>query len=140
MKRFALGFFYLVVFAVFSPHYQDSYLTSDDFGVSLCPKLNLTSIFDVFLSQLPIFITLFFFPQAQPFWYRCVYILIWGKISLYKYVSCWVIAVSFPFGLQKHAWKLDCCDHSQKKGKNPRPRLLTLALRESELKKKKITK
>ncbi|XP_018587501.1 lysophospholipid acyltransferase 5 [Scleropages formosus] len=30
--------------------------------------------------------------EAQPFWYRCVYILIWAKISLYKYVSCWVIA------------------------------------------------
>lgn len=61
MKRFSLGFFYLVVFAVFSTYYQDSYFTTDEFG-------------------------------AQPFWYRCVYILIWGKISLYKYVSCWVIA------------------------------------------------
>ncbi|XP_036394096.1 lysophospholipid acyltransferase 5 [Megalops cyprinoides] len=30
--------------------------------------------------------------EAQPFWYRCVYILIWAKINLYKYVSCWVIA------------------------------------------------
>ncbi|MBN3299688.1 MBOA5 acyltransferase, partial [Amia calva] len=30
--------------------------------------------------------------EAQPFLYRCVYILLWGKITLYKYVSCWVIA------------------------------------------------
>uniref|UniRef100_A0AAY5K4B2 Lysophospholipid acyltransferase 5 n=1 Tax=Esox lucius TaxID=8010 RepID=A0AAY5K4B2_ESOLU len=30
--------------------------------------------------------------DAQPFWYRCVFILIWAKIILYKYVSCWVIA------------------------------------------------
>uniref|UniRef100_A0A667YCA2 Lysophospholipid acyltransferase 5 n=1 Tax=Myripristis murdjan TaxID=586833 RepID=A0A667YCA2_9TELE len=29
--------------------------------------------------------------EAQPFWYRCVFILIWAKIILYKYVSCWVI-------------------------------------------------
>lgn len=35
-----------------------------------------------------------FFPQAQPFWYRCVFILLWAKVILYKYVSCWVIAVS----------------------------------------------
>ncbi|XP_028665777.1 lysophospholipid acyltransferase 5 [Erpetoichthys calabaricus] len=28
----------------------------------------------------------------QPFWYRCLYILIWGKVTLYKYVSCWLIA------------------------------------------------
>lgn len=34
------------------------------------------------------------FPQAQPFWYRCVFILLWAKVILYKYVSCWVIAVS----------------------------------------------
>lgn len=34
------------------------------------------------------------FPQAQPFWYRCVFLLIWAKVILYKYVSCWVIAVS----------------------------------------------
>ncbi|KAG9344957.1 hypothetical protein JZ751_009497 [Albula glossodonta] len=30
--------------------------------------------------------------EAQPFWYRCFYILVWAKINLYKYVSCWVIA------------------------------------------------
>ncbi|XP_076010823.1 lysophospholipid acyltransferase 5 isoform X2 [Genypterus blacodes] len=29
--------------------------------------------------------------EAQPFWYRCVFILLWGKIKLYKYVSCWAI-------------------------------------------------
>lgn len=54
------------------------------------------------------FQSLVLFPQAQPFWYRCVYVLIWGKISLYKYVSCWVIAVSFLFDPQEYAWKLDC--------------------------------
>lgn len=30
--------------------------------------------------------------EAQPFWYRCVFILLWAKFNLYKYVSCWVIA------------------------------------------------
>ncbi|XP_028836972.1 lysophospholipid acyltransferase 5 isoform X2 [Denticeps clupeoides] len=30
--------------------------------------------------------------EAQPFWYRCVFILLWAKVNLYKYVSCWLIA------------------------------------------------
>uniref|UniRef100_A0A8C4QGZ7 Lysophospholipid acyltransferase 5 n=1 Tax=Eptatretus burgeri TaxID=7764 RepID=A0A8C4QGZ7_EPTBU len=30
--------------------------------------------------------------QEQPFWFRCVYIALWGKFALYKYVSCWLIA------------------------------------------------
>ncbi|XP_031432195.1 lysophospholipid acyltransferase 5 isoform X2 [Clupea harengus] len=30
--------------------------------------------------------------EAQPFWYRCVFILIWAKVNLYKYVSCWLIS------------------------------------------------
>ncbi|XP_062321733.1 lysophospholipid acyltransferase 5 [Osmerus eperlanus] len=30
--------------------------------------------------------------EAQPFWYRCLFILLWAKVILYKYVSCWVIA------------------------------------------------
>ncbi|XP_030639903.1 lysophospholipid acyltransferase 5 [Chanos chanos] len=29
--------------------------------------------------------------EAQPFWYRCVYMLLWVKVNLYKYVSCWLI-------------------------------------------------
>uniref|UniRef100_A0A8D0E114 Lysophospholipid acyltransferase 5 n=1 Tax=Salvator merianae TaxID=96440 RepID=A0A8D0E114_SALMN len=29
--------------------------------------------------------------MEQPFWFRCVYILIWGKIMLYKYVTCWLV-------------------------------------------------
>ncbi|XP_064415435.1 lysophospholipid acyltransferase 5 [Latimeria chalumnae] len=28
---------------------------------------------------------------AQPFWYRCVYVIVWGKIMLYKYVCCWLL-------------------------------------------------
>ncbi|KAG8435770.1 hypothetical protein GDO86_013639 [Hymenochirus boettgeri] len=27
----------------------------------------------------------------QPFWYRCVYMTIWGKVTLYKYVTCWLV-------------------------------------------------
>ncbi|XP_061492714.1 lysophospholipid acyltransferase 5 isoform X2 [Rhineura floridana] len=27
----------------------------------------------------------------QPFWFRCLYILIWGKTMLYKYVTCWLV-------------------------------------------------
>lgn len=52
MKRFALGFFYLVVFAVFSTYYQDSYFTTDEFEVRLCPYLTLTTMFCMSLSQL----------------------------------------------------------------------------------------
>uniref|UniRef100_A0A673IGK5 Lysophospholipid acyltransferase 5 n=1 Tax=Sinocyclocheilus rhinocerous TaxID=307959 RepID=A0A673IGK5_9TELE len=29
--------------------------------------------------------------DAHPFWYKCVYILVWVKINLYKYISCWLI-------------------------------------------------
>ncbi|KAM3872876.1 lysophospholipid acyltransferase 5 [Diretmus argenteus] len=29
---------------------------------------------------------------AQPLWYRIVFVPIWAKIILYKYVSCWAIA------------------------------------------------
>ncbi|KAG7475827.1 lysophospholipid acyltransferase 5 [Solea senegalensis] len=61
MKRFALGFFFLVIYAIFGPHYPDSYYLTDEY-------------------------------EAQPFWYRCVFILLWAKVNLYKYVSCWVIA------------------------------------------------
>uniref|UniRef100_A0A8C5HQW5 Lysophospholipid acyltransferase 5 n=1 Tax=Gouania willdenowi TaxID=441366 RepID=A0A8C5HQW5_GOUWI len=54
--------------------------------------------------------------EAQPFWYRCVFILLWAKVILYKYVSCWVIAegVCILTGLGyngvvdgKHQW--DAC-------------------------------
>uniref|UniRef100_UPI00358EF7CF lysophospholipid acyltransferase 5 isoform X2 n=1 Tax=Myxine glutinosa TaxID=7769 RepID=UPI00358EF7CF len=30
--------------------------------------------------------------QEQPFWFRCMYIALWGKFALCKYVSCWLIA------------------------------------------------
>ncbi|XP_063054901.1 lysophospholipid acyltransferase 5 isoform X1 [Engraulis encrasicolus] len=30
--------------------------------------------------------------EAQPFWYRCVFIILWAKFYLYKYVSCWLIS------------------------------------------------
>ncbi|XP_029592440.1 lysophospholipid acyltransferase 5-like isoform X2 [Salvelinus namaycush] len=61
MKRFSLGLLCLVIYAIFSPHYPDSYYLTDEY-------------------------------DAQPFWYRCVFILLWAKVILYKYVSCWVIA------------------------------------------------
>ncbi|XP_030605883.1 lysophospholipid acyltransferase 5 [Archocentrus centrarchus] len=85
MKRFALGFLCLVIYAIFSPHYPDSYYLTDEY-------------------------------EVQPFWYRCVFILLWGKVILYKYVSCWVIAegVCILSGLGynglvdgKHQW--DAC-------------------------------
>ncbi|XP_008321008.1 lysophospholipid acyltransferase 5 [Cynoglossus semilaevis] len=61
LKRFTLGFFFLVIYTIFGPHYPDSYYLTDEY-------------------------------EAQPFWYRCVFILLWAKVILYKYVSCWVIA------------------------------------------------
>ncbi|GAA6229262.1 lysophospholipid acyltransferase 5 [Lates japonicus] len=54
--------------------------------------------------------------EAQPFWYRCMFMLLWVKIILYKYVSCWLIAegVCILSGLGyngvvdgKHQW--DAC-------------------------------
>uniref|UniRef100_A0A674NSS9 Lysophospholipid acyltransferase 5 n=1 Tax=Takifugu rubripes TaxID=31033 RepID=A0A674NSS9_TAKRU len=53
MRRFALGFLFLVIYAMFSPY----------------------------------------FPDKRPFWYRCVFMLLWAKFNLYKYVTCWLIAV-----------------------------------------------
>ncbi|KAK0137456.1 Lysophospholipid acyltransferase 5 [Merluccius polli] len=61
MQRFGLGLLCLTIYAIFSPHYADSYFLTDEY-------------------------------EAQPFWYRCVFILLWAKVILYKYVSCWVIA------------------------------------------------
>ncbi|XP_025936084.1 lysophospholipid acyltransferase 5 isoform X1 [Apteryx rowi] len=29
--------------------------------------------------------------MEKPFWFRCFYILIWGKVILYKYVTCWLV-------------------------------------------------
>lgn len=78
------------------------------------------------------------FPQAQPFWYRCVYILIWGKISLYKYVSCWVIAVSFPFLSAKVGLEVKLFWPLSEKGNNVCLRWLTTLSRVSELKTKSI--
>ncbi|XP_045901749.1 lysophospholipid acyltransferase 5 [Micropterus dolomieu] len=85
LKRFALGFLCLAIYAIFSPYYPDSYFLTDEY-------------------------------EAQPFWYRCVFLLIWAKVILYKYVSCWVIAegVCILSGLGyngvvdgKHQW--DAC-------------------------------
>ncbi|XP_022071237.2 lysophospholipid acyltransferase 5 isoform X2 [Acanthochromis polyacanthus] len=85
MKRFGVGFLCLLVYAIFSPYYPDSYFLTAEY-------------------------------EAQPFWYRCVFILLWAKIVLYKYVSCWVIAegVCILSGLGyngvvdgKHQW--DAC-------------------------------
>ncbi|KAG7271571.1 hypothetical protein CRUP_027845, partial [Coryphaenoides rupestris] len=61
MQRFGLGLLCLTIYAIFSPHYAESYFLTDEY-------------------------------EAQPFWYRCVFILLWAKVILYKYVSCWVIA------------------------------------------------
>uniref|UniRef100_H3CRG8 Lysophospholipid acyltransferase 5 n=1 Tax=Tetraodon nigroviridis TaxID=99883 RepID=H3CRG8_TETNG len=85
MKRFAVGFLFLVIYAIFSPYYPDSYFLTDEF-------------------------------EAQPFWYRCVFMLLWAKFNLYKYVTCWLIAegVCILSGLGyngvaegKHQW--DAC-------------------------------
>ncbi|NXX50241.1 MBOA5 acyltransferase, partial [Tricholaema leucomelas] len=29
--------------------------------------------------------------MEKPLWFRCGYIMIWGKIILYKYVTCWLV-------------------------------------------------
>ncbi|KAM6968028.1 lysophospholipid acyltransferase 5 [Aplochiton taeniatus] len=61
VRRFSLGLLCLLIHAIFSPYYQDSYFLTDEY-------------------------------EAQPFWYRCVFMLLWAKVLLYKYVCCWVIS------------------------------------------------
>ncbi|XP_020849805.1 lysophospholipid acyltransferase 5 [Phascolarctos cinereus] len=29
--------------------------------------------------------------ENRPFWFRCLYMLVWGKFVLYKYVTCWLV-------------------------------------------------
>uniref|UniRef100_F6VQS7 Lysophospholipid acyltransferase 5 n=1 Tax=Ornithorhynchus anatinus TaxID=9258 RepID=F6VQS7_ORNAN len=29
---------------------------------------------------------------SRPFWFRCVYMMVWGKFVLYKYVTCWLVS------------------------------------------------
>nr|XP_020013909.1 lysophospholipid acyltransferase 5 isoform X2 [Castor canadensis] len=29
--------------------------------------------------------------ESRPFWFRCMYMLVWGKFVLYKYVTCWLV-------------------------------------------------
>uniref|UniRef100_V9KVF5 Lysophospholipid acyltransferase 5 n=1 Tax=Callorhinchus milii TaxID=7868 RepID=V9KVF5_CALMI len=38
--------------------------------------------------------TFFLTPEysRHPLWYKCVLITVWGKVTLYKYISCWLIA------------------------------------------------
>lgn len=100
MKRFGLGFVCLLIYTIFSPYYPDSYYLTDEYEVRMAIWLKSTvytyifqyeSEFHLFHCLKCIFMSL---PQAQPFWYRCVFILLWAKVILYKYVSCWVIAVS----------------------------------------------
>lgn len=83
-----------MIYAIFSPYYPDSYYLTDEYEV----RTTLQSLLTFFsisghLSHC-LKCTNVSFPQAQPFWYRCVFILLWAKVILYKYVSCWVIAVS----------------------------------------------
>ncbi|NP_001087473.1 lysophosphatidylcholine acyltransferase 3 S homeolog [Xenopus laevis] len=57
----------------------------------LCLGLFSLVIYTVFGPHLPdsYFLTDEF--ANQPFWYRCAYIPIWGKVILYKYVTCWLV-------------------------------------------------
>ncbi|XP_038623675.1 lysophospholipid acyltransferase 5 [Tachyglossus aculeatus] len=29
---------------------------------------------------------------SRPFWFRCAYMMVWGKFVLYKYVTCWLVS------------------------------------------------
>lgn len=59
---------------------------SDEISATLCHYRHLTQVFIFIVSLLSL--------QEKPFWFRCGYILIWGKIILYKYVTCWLVTVS----------------------------------------------
>lgn len=37
---------------------------------------------------------MFFLLKNHLFWFRCLYMLLWGKFVLYKYVTCWLVTVS----------------------------------------------
>lgn len=38
LKRFAVGFLFLAIYAIFSPHYPDSYLLTDEFEVRVASQ------------------------------------------------------------------------------------------------------
>lgn len=39
VKRFAVGFLFLVIYAIFSPYFQDSYFLTDEFEVRIASKI-----------------------------------------------------------------------------------------------------
>lgn len=39
MKRFAVGFLFLVIYAIFSPYYPDSYFLTDEFEVRITSEI-----------------------------------------------------------------------------------------------------
>ncbi|CAH2322631.1 lysophospholipid acyltransferase 5 [Pelobates cultripes] len=57
----------------------------------LCLGLCTLTIYTVFGPYLPDSYFLSEEYANQPFWYRCVYMTIWGKVMLYKYVTCWLV-------------------------------------------------
>ncbi|XP_051818637.1 lysophospholipid acyltransferase 5 [Antechinus flavipes] len=44
--------------------------------------------------------------KNSPFWFRCLYMLVWGKFVLYKYVTCWLVTegVCILTGLGFNGW------------------------------------
>lgn len=51
MKRFAVGFLFLVIYAIFSPYYPDGYFLTDEFEVRVTSKIKSWSL-GVFLIPL----------------------------------------------------------------------------------------
>lgn len=46
------------------------------------------------------------FLKNHDFWFRCMYMLLWGKFVLYKYVTCWLVTVSREDEPGSHSNKL----------------------------------
>lgn len=58
MKRFAVGFLFLVIYAIFSPYYQDNYFLTDEFEVSIFSKVAIIcAIFLFILKMNPLLFT-----------------------------------------------------------------------------------
>ena len=38
--------------------------------------------------------------QNSSFLFKCLFVTLWGKFQLYKYVTCWIITVSVRVGPQ----------------------------------------
>ncbi|ERE66559.1 lysophospholipid acyltransferase 5-like protein [Cricetulus griseus] len=96
LKRLSLGLVYLVGYTLLSPHITEDYLLTEDYdhvwhqeltGVKK-PATGLKISGGLCRPSLTLLRSLL---KRRPLWFRCTYMLVWGKFVLYKYVTCWLV-------------------------------------------------